>query len=226
MRVLIVEDEVRLARNLKRAFESQPSFAADFLLTGLEARDRIFSGEPYDLLVLDRLLPNMDGLDLLKEMRSAENSIPILVLTALGNKEEVIKGLDYGCDDYLGKPFDMGELLARAKALIRRHREHPAPLLSIEDLVVNTSTHEITRGERSIILPALEYRLLEYLAYRPDAVVSKTELLEHLYDYNWEKFSNVIEHYVYSIRSKLEAGGEHRLIHTIWGQGYRLGRSK
>ncbi len=223
MRVLIVEDELRLARNLKRAFESRPSFVADFLLDGGDAWDRLSSGEPYDLVVLDRLLPDMDGLDLLKRLRNTDNPVPILVLTALGNKEEIIKGLDYGCDDYLSKPFDMGELLARAKALIRRHREHPAPLLRVEDLVVDTRAHTVARNGRTIILPALEYRLIEYLAYRPGAVVSKTELLEHLYDYNWEKFSNVIEHYVYSIRSKLEANGEGRLIHTLRGQGYRLG---
>ena len=196
MRALIVEDEERLARNLKRTLETLPTFAADTLGDGREAWERLKSGEPYDLLLLDRMLPGMDGLALLQSLRESGNSIPVLILTALGGREEIIRGLDYGCDDYLVKPYDTGELLARCKALLRRGQEHPAPVLEVADLRLDTRTHTVTRGMRSIELPALEYRLLEYLAFRPGALVSKTELLEHLYDYNWEKFSNVIEHYV------------------------------
>ncbi len=220
MRALIVEDESRIARNLQRALETVPSFAADVLGDGLEAWERLSSGEPYDLLLLDRMLPGMDGLDLLRRLRESGSRLPVLVLTALGTKEDIIQGLDYGCDDYLVKPYDTGELLARCKALVRRSQEHPAPVLEVADLRVDTRTHAVARGGRRIELPALEYRLLEYLAFRPGAVISKTELLEHLYDYNWEKFSNVIEHYVWSLRSKLEARGEARLLHTVRGVGY------
>ena len=222
MRALIVEDESRIARNLQRALETLPSFAADILGDGLEAWERLRSGEPYDLLLLDRMLPGMDGLDLLQRLRESGSRVPVLILTALGTKEDIVRGLDFGCDDYLVKPYDTGELLARCKALVRRSQEHPAPVLQVADLCVDTRTHAVTRGGRAVELPALEYRLLEYLAFRPDAVVSKAELLEHLYDYNWEKFSNVIEHYVWSLRSKLEAKGEARLLHTVRGVGYCL----
>ena len=222
MRALIVEDESRLARNLKRALETLPTFAADVLGDGREAWERLSSGEPYDLLLLDRMLPGMDGLAVLRSLRESGSRIPVLILTALGSKEDIVAGLDYGCDDYLVKPYDTGELLARCKALLRRSQEHPAPVLVVGDLSVDTRTHAVTKAGRTLELPALEYRLLEYLAFRPGAVVSKTELLEHLYDYNWEKFSNVIEHYVYSIRGKLEAGGQARILHTSRGVGYRL----
>jgi len=222
MRALIVEDESRLARNLKRALETLPTFAADVLEDGKEAWERLQSGEPYDLLLLDRMLPGMDGLDLLQRLRESGSRLPVLVLTALGTKEDIVLGLDYGCDDYLVKPYDTGELLARCKALVRRSHEHPAPVLRVGDLRVDTRTHAVTMGGRALELPALEYRLLEYLAFRPGAVVAKAELLEHLYDYNWEKFSNVIEHYVWSIRSKLEARGGARILHTVRGLGYRL----
>jgi len=223
MRLLIVEDEQRIARNLKRAYESDPSFAADMLFDGSSARSRIMSGEPYDLVILDRRLPDMDGLDLLLELRGGGVKIPVLVLTAIGGKEEIIKGLDYGCDDYLVKPFDMGELLARSKALIRRSREHPDPVLRVGDLSVDTRSHSVTRAGRPIELTGMEYRLLEYLAYHQSAVVGRAELMEHLYDFNWEKFSNVIEHYVYSLRTKMEAAGEPRILNTLRGQGYMLG---
>lgn len=222
MRALIVEDESRIARNIQRALETLPSFAADVLGDGLEAWERLISGESYDLLLLDRMLPGMDGLDLLKRLRESGSRVPVLILTALGTKEDIVQGLDYGCDDYLVKPYDTGELLARCKALVRRSQEHPAPVLRVADLCVDTRTHAVTRAGRAVELPALEYRLLEYLAFRPGAAVSKSELLEHLYDYNWEKFSNVVEHYIWSLRSKLEAKGEARLLHTVRGAGYRL----
>jgi DNA-binding response OmpR family regulator len=222
MRALIVEDEARIARNLKRALETLPSFAADVLGNGRLAWERLQEGESYDLLLLDRMLPGMDGLEVLRRLRESGSRIPVLILTALGGKEEIVRGLDYGCDDYLVKPYDTGELLARCKALVRRSQEHPAPVLEVADLRVDTRTHAVHRGGRSIEFPALEYRMIEYLAFRPGVVVPKTELLEHLYDYNWEKFSNVIEHYAWSIRSKIEAGGEPRLLHTVRGAGYRL----
>jgi two-component system response regulator PhoP len=168
------------------------------------------------------MLPGMDGLDLLQRLRESGSRVPVLILTALGTKEDIVQGLDYGCDDYLVKPYDTGELLARCKALVRRSQEHPAPVLQVGDLCVDTRTHAVMRGATAMELPALEYRLLEYLAFRPGAVVSKAELLEHLYDYNWEKFSNVVEHYIWSLRSKLEAKGEARLLHTVRGVGYCL----
>jgi two-component system response regulator PhoP len=145
-----------------------------------------------------------------------------LILTAKNAKEDIIRGLDFGSDDYLGKPFDMGELLARVKALIRRSHGKPAPVLRIGNLEINTQSHSVRRGGNPMFLPALEFRLLEYLAFHANQVISKTELLEHLYDFNWEKFSNVIEHYISSLRRKLEPPGRPKIIHTLRGQGYVL----
>lgn len=221
MRILVIEDETRLARHIKRGLESVPSFAVDLSHDGEDAAHMIASNA-YDAVVLDLMLPGRPGLEVLHEARAAGNATPILILTARAAKEDVIKGLDYGSDDYLAKPFDMGELIARIKALVRRSHGKPCATLRIGDMEVDTRTHGVRRAGREIMLPALEYRLLEYLAHRAGEVVSKTDLLEHLYDYNWEKFSNVIEVYISSLRRKLDADGGRRLIHTVRGQGYTL----
>jgi len=146
----------------------------------------------------------------------------VLVLTARDEKESIVALLNAGADDYLTKPFDLGELLARTKALIRRGKGQPSPVVTIGDLQLNTANRTVQRAGRTIMLTAMEYRVLEYLAHRPGAVVSKTELLEHLYDYNWEKFSNVIEVYISGLRRKLDDGSDRQLIHTVRGQGYVL----
>ena len=176
----------------------------------------------YDLVVLDLMLPKRDGLAVLHNLRSAGRSTPVLILTARRTKEDIVQGLDYGADDYLTKPFDMGEFLARCKALVRRHHGRPDPILRVGDLEIDTRTHTIRRGGKQYFLPALQYRLIEYLAYRQGTIVSKTELLEHLYDYNWEKFSNVIEHYIYEIRRKIDDGFDVKMLQTVRGHGYKL----
>jgi two-component system response regulator PhoP len=168
------------------------------------------------------MLPKMDGMQLLTRIRQAGQLTPVLVLTARDDKESVVALLNAGADDYLTKPFDLGELLARAKALIRRGKGQPSPVLTIGDLQLNTVNRTVQRAGRTIMLTAMEYRVLEYLAHRPRAVVSKTELLEHLYDYNWEKFSNVIEVYISGLRRKLDNSSDQQLIHTVRGQGYIL----
>jgi len=157
-----------------------------------------------------------------RRLRSAGQHTPVLVLTARDEKEWVVKLLNAGADDYLTKPFDLGELIARAKALIRRGKGHAAPVLRVADLELNTVDRSVRRAGRSVTLTAMEYRVLEYLVHRPRAVVSKAELLEHLYDYNWEKFSNVVEVYISGLRRKLENGTARPLIHTLRGQGYIL----
>lgn len=221
MRVLVVEDEVRLAEHLKKALETVPSFAVDI---SHEGEDGQFMAETndYDLVVLDLMLPERDGLTVLKNLRAAGRNVPVLILTARRTKEDIVQGLDYGSDDYLTKPFDLGEFLARCKALIRRRHGQPDPVIQVHDLQIDTRSHTVRRGGKEYFLPALQYRLLEYLAYRQGAVVSKTEILEHLYDYNWEKFSNVIEHYIYEIRRKIDEGFEDKLLHTVRGHGYML----
>jgi len=221
MRVLIIEDEEHLALHLKRALETLPSFAVDISQDGEDGQFMAETND-YDLIVLDLMLPKRDGLTVLREFRAKGKTVPVLILTALRSKEEIVEGLDCGADDYLTKPFDMGEFIARCKALIRRHHGRPDPILRVGDLEIDTRSHVVRRGGKEYFLPAMQYRLLEYLAYRQGAVVSKTEILEHLYDYNWEKFSNVIEHYIYEIRRKIDDEFDTKLLHTIRGQGYVL----
>ena len=221
MRVLIVEDEPRLAENIARSLRESAGYAVDVAADGQEG---LFLAESntYDVVLLDLMLPKMDGMQLLTRIRQAGQLTPVLVLTARDDKESVVALLNAGADDYLTKPFDLGELLARAKALIRRGKGQPSPVLTIGDLQLNTVNRTVQRSDRTIMLTAMEYRVLEYLAHRPHAVVSKTELLEHLYDYNWEKFSNVIEVYISGLRRKLDNGSDQQLIHTVRGQGYIL----
>lgn len=221
MRVLIVEDEPRLAGNMARSLRESAGYAVDIAPDG---REGLFLAESnsYDLLLLDLMLPGLGGMELLTRIRKAGQHTPVLVVTARDDKESVVSLLNAGADDYLTKPFDLGELLARAKALIRRGKGQPSPVLMIGDLELNTVNHTVRRGDRPISLTAMEYRVLEYLAHRPQAVISKSELLEHLYDYNWEKFSNVIEVYISGLRRKLDDGSARQLIHTVRGQGYIL----
>lgn len=221
VRVLIIEDEPRLAENIARSLRESAGYAVDIAPDGQEG---LFLAESnsYDLLLLDLMLPAMDGMEVLRRIRKLGQHTPVLVVTARDEKESIVSLLNAGADDYLTKPFDLGELLARSKALIRRGKGQPSPVLAIGDLELNTVNRTVQRGGRPISLTAMEYRVLEYLAHRPRAVVSKTELLEHLYDYNWEKFSNVIEVYISGLRRKLEDGTSRPLIHTVRGQGYIL----
>lgn len=221
MRVLIIEDEPRLAQNICRSLRESAGYAVDIAPDGQEG---LFMSESndYDAILLDLMLPHMDGMQLLQRIRKAGQRTPVLVVTARDDKESIVALLNAGADDYLTKPFDLGELLARTKALIRRGKGQPSPVLSIADLELNTVNRSVQRAGRPVVLTAMEYRVLEYLLHRPRAVVSKTELLEHLYDYNWEKFSNVIEVYISGLRRKLDSASSKQLIHTIRGQGYIL----
>jgi len=154
-------------------------------------------------------------------MRQAGNATPVLILTARDERESIVALLNSGADDYLTKPFDLGELIARAKALIRRGKGHSTAILKMRDVEIDTAGRRVSRRGKPVTLSAMEYRVLEYLAHRKGAIVSKTELLEHLYDFNWERFSNVIEVYVSGLRRKLDdKNGE--LIQTSRGQGYVL----
>ncbi len=221
MRVLIIEDEARLAENIARSLRESAAYAVDVALDGEEGAFMAESN-PYDLVILDLMLPKLDGLSVLQRMRSGGSAVPVLVLTARDEKESIVALLNAGADDYVAKPFDLGELLARAKALIRRGKGQSAAVLKVSDLEINTADLSVRRKGKLITLTAMEYRVLEYLAHRPGAVVPKTELLEHLYDFNWERFSNVIEVYVSGLRRKLEDSGDRKLIHTLRGQGYML----
>jgi two-component system response regulator PhoP len=220
VRVLVIEDEKRLADNIARSLRESAGYAVDCAYDGEEGL-YMAESSPYDLIVLDLMLPRMNGLCVLERIRDARLASPVLILTARDERESVIALLNAGADDYVTKPFDLGELIARAKALIRRGKGHSSALLKVRNILIDTSARRVSRNGKPVALSAMEYRVLEYLAHRPDAIVSKTELLEHLYDFNWERFSNVIEVYISGLRKKMDdKNGE--MIQTLRGQGYRL----
>jgi two-component system response regulator PhoP len=223
MRVLLVEDEVRLADNLAAALRDGPGFAVDWAEDGL-AGDLCAQNRCYDLIVLDLMLPKLDGLGVLRRIRARKDTTPVLILTAKEGKNSIVELLNAGADDYLAKPFDLGELIARAKAAIRRGKGAANPLLTACGLEVNTLEQTVHRDGELIDLSPTEYRILEYLMHRPRVIVSKRELLEHLYDYNWERHSNVIEAHVSNLRKKLDSDHEapREVIETMRGRGYRL----
>ena len=222
MRVLIVEDEERLAGNIAKALADATSFAVDISNDGEDGQHMAMTN-PYDLILLDLMLPKINGLDILQHLRRRGQRTPVLILTAKDTTEDVIQGLNLGSDDYLTKPFEMAELIARCRALTRRRYDRPNPVIEVGDVSINMASHTVALEGKQVMLPAMEYRLLEYLALRAGQLVSKTEIVEHLYDFDSENFSNVVEVYISNLRRKLDPGRHHVLIHTVRGQGYILG---
>jgi DNA-binding response OmpR family regulator len=221
MRVLLIEDEIRLAQNIASALRDGPGFAVDHAEDGITGID-LAGNLCYDLIILDLMLPKIDGLTLLKRLRLRGDRTSVLILTAKSEHGSIIELLNAGADDYLSKPFDLGELIARAKALIRRGKGLADPTLRISDLEVNSVEQTVRRAGQLIDLSPTEYRILEYLIHRPRVIVSKREMLEHLYDYNWEHHSNVIEVHVSNLRKKLDGANRPPSIETLRGRGYRL----
>jgi DNA-binding response OmpR family regulator len=221
MRALVIEDHAGLAKNLARALRESAGYAVDIAGDGQEG---LFLAEtnPYDLILLDLMLPKMDGMEVLRRLRAGGARAPVLILTSRDDKESAVALLEAGADDYLTKPFDVSEMVARCRALIRRAHGLAAPVIQVEDLVIHPQEMAAARAGRTLTLTAMEYKLLEYMAHRPRAVLSKSELLEHLYDHNWEKFSNVLEVYISSLRRKLNQDAAVPLIHTRRGRGYVL----
>ncbi|MCJ7543806.1 MAG: response regulator transcription factor [Phycisphaerae bacterium] len=221
MKILIVEDELRLARNVAKALSEVGNFAVDIATDGEDGLHKARTNA-YDAIVLDLMLPKVDGLTILKALRSEGHRTPVLVLTAKDSPDDVVAGLDLGSDDYLTKPFEMGELLARCRSLIRRSYDRPDPVLRVGGLQIDPRRRTVQHQGREHVLPAMEFRLLEYLAMRAGEVVSKEDILEHLYDFDAERFSNVIEVYVSSLRKRFGAD----LIRTLRGQGYSIGQEQ
>ena len=221
MRALLIEDEVRLSENISTALREGPGFAVDCAPDGLTGAD-LADGNCYDLIILDLMLPGLDGLGVLNRIRQRGDRTPVLILTAVADKHSTINLLNAGADDYLSKPFDLGELLARAKALVRRGKGAAHPTLRVSDVELNTLEQTVHRSGTLVDLSPTEYRILEYLMFRPRVIVSKRELLEHLYDYNWEHHSNVIEAHISNLRKKLDAASDQPSIETLRGRGYRL----
>jgi DNA-binding response OmpR family regulator len=220
MRILVAEDHPELGPDLKKGLE-HCKYVVDLVAHGEDALSLGLSTS-YDLIILDILLPGISGLEVCRGLRYQKRTMPILFLTALGEVEQRIQGLDLGADDYLCKPFSFGELEARVRALLRRTSTEKTPVLRFLDLRLDTRTHEAWRGERLISLSHREYVLLEYLMYHPRQVLSRSMIAEHVWDDESERLSNIIEVYIRYLRNKLCADGEANIIHTVRGAGYQL----
>ena len=220
MRVLVVEDERRLAGIVKRGLLEE-GYSVDAVYDGEEAE---FAAEntPYDLIILDIMLPKKDGIAVCRDLRAKNNNTPILMLTARDTVEDRVKGLDSGADDYLIKPFAFSELLARIRALLRREASPRNPKLQVGELVIDTLTREAWRGQRKIELTTKEYSILEYFMRHPNVVITRTMLEENAWDYEFDSMSNVIDVYMRRLRRKIDEDGEESLIQTVRGAGYRL----
>ena len=220
MKILIIEDEKKLARLLKQGLEEN-GFTVDLALDGVEGQYQV-ENYAYDAVLLDLMLPEVDGLTILASLRNQGSDVPVLIITARGEVEDRIKGLNLGADDYLAKPFDLDELVARLRALIRRSRGKPSPLLTVGDLSIDTNARTVSRAGIDISLSAREYTILAYLALHVGRVVSRTELIEHIYETDYEWDSNVIDVYISYLRTKIDKGFPVPLIHTVRGAGYLL----
>jgi two-component system, OmpR family, copper resistance phosphate regulon response regulator CusR len=221
MRVLIVEDERKIAAYLKRGLEEQ-GYAVDTVHTGSEALDWA-EAAPYDILILDIMLPEMDGLSVCRELRKRDNRTPVLMLTARDAVDDRVNGLDAGADDYLVKPFALKELMARLRAISRRSTETPKnPVLQVADLTLDTLTRRVKRGGKLVELTSKEYAVLECLMREPDHVLTRTQIAEHVWNYDVYNQSNVVDVYIKNLRRKIDDGFDLKLIHTVRGAGYRL----
>lgn len=221
MHILVVEDEKRLASLIKRALEEE-SHVVDVSYDGAEALDMAL-GTEYDLIVLDLMLPHMDGVEVCRHLRDQGSSVRILMLTARDAVEDRVLGLEAGADDYLIKPFSFAELLARVKALSRRQvQPQTEQELSAADLVLDLTRREARRGDTTIELTAKEFQLLEFLMRNSGHVLTRTQILDHVWGYNFDSFSNVVDIYVHYLRNKIDRGFQEPLIRTVRGVGYSL----
>ena len=220
MRVLVVEDERKLGELLRRGL-GEEGYAADLADRGEEALWMVRAVD-YDVVVLDVMIPGQDGFATCRAIRAVGKRMPILMLTARDGVEDRILGLDSGADDYLTKPFEFGELLARLRALLRRPSELRPSQIVVEDLVMDAASQTVKRGNRSIPLTAKEYALLEFLARNAGRVVGRSEIAEHVWDESFDPFSNLIEVYINRLRRKIDERAERPLLHTRRGSGYIL----
>jgi DNA-binding response OmpR family regulator len=221
MRLLLVEDDVRIARFVAKGLREQ-AYAVDISSNG---DDALYQAEinTYDLVILDVMIPGRNGFEVCRELRKSGQRIPILMLTARDAVEDRITGLDHGADDYLTKPFEFRELLARLRALLRRSGELRPAKIAVADLVLDTAAQSVSRAGRAVTLTAKEYALLEYLARNAGRVVGRAEIAEHVWDETFDPFSNLIEVYVNRVRRKIDADSSKLLLHTRRGAGYLFG---
>jgi DNA-binding response OmpR family regulator len=219
MRILVVEDEPKVASFIQRGLEAE-RYRVDVAHDGDAGLTRALD-EEYDLVILDVMLPRRDGLSVLRELRARRRTVPVLLLTARAGVADKVAGLDGGADDYLTKPFEVAELLARVRALLRRGTAAP-PLLGIADLRLDPATRQVTRAGRPIELTAREHALLEYFLRNPGRVLSRAMIAQHVWGVSFDTFTNVIDVYVNYLRRKIDVGFEPKLLHTVRGAGYVL----
>ncbi len=220
MHVLVIEDDPMTGKSLHSGF-AEMGIESDWVTDGKAGLDRARS-QQYDALVLDQLLPGMDGRDVLRELRQAGIQTPVILLTALGTVQDRVQGLQDGADDYLVKPFDFAELLARLEAVCRRSMRRPAPVLEVGDLRLDLARHRVTRAEREIDLTPTEFSLLEFLMRHAGQVVTRKMLCEHLWRADWDGVTNVIEVHINRLRAKLDRGYTTSAIRTVRGRGYGI----
>lgn len=221
MRVLVVEDNPKMAAAIKQGLGEQ-GYAVDVSHTGIEGEE-LACVEPYDVIILDLMLPDRDGVEVCKNLRRRDIKSPILMLTALSATDDKVEGLNAGADDYLVKPFDFEELVARIRALLRRQDQAEPTVLRVADLELDLLERTATRGDRTEPLSAREFALLEYLMRNPNRVLPRMTIGEKVWDMNFEPTSNVIDVYISALRRKIDAGFDRHLIHTVIGTGYRFG---
>ncbi len=221
MRILVVEDEERLSDTIKKGL-AEAGFAVDQAFDGEDGL-YLATTENYDCILLDIMLPKMDGLTMCKTLRQKGIKTPILMLTAKTAVEDIAKGLDSGADDYLAKPFSFIELKPRIQALIRRSKNEPSPILKIADLEMDPAKHSVTREGREIKLTPKEFAILEFLMRQKNEVVTRTMITEHVWDYDFDGMSNVVDVFVASLRKKVDAKSKKKIIQTIHGVGFKVG---
>lgn len=218
MRILVVEDEKKVGAFIKKGLEEE-LFNVDAASNGKEGLDLALTNE-YDLIISDIMMPDMNGIQMIKELRSQHINTPILLLTIKDSTKDIVEGLNTGADDYLTKPFAFEELVARVRALLRRKDAQPGNTLSINDLTLDLISHKVTRNNNEIILTPREFGILEYLIRNKNKIVSRTKLIEHVYDFHFDSGTNVIDVYINKLRAKIDHEYETKLIHTVRGVGY------
>jgi DNA-binding response OmpR family regulator len=220
MRLLVIEDEPSLLKIIARRLKEE-GYSVDTAKNGREGENYIYSAD-YDCIILDIMIPYIDGLSLLRKIRAKKIKTPVLLLTAKDSIEDRVVGLDTGADDYLIKPFSFDELLARVRALLRRQKEKRDIILSAGDLSLDTLTREVKRGDNPIELTSKEYTMLEYLLRNKNRVLTRSQIAEHVWDYDFDYNSNIVEVYIRYLRRKIDENFENKLLHTIRGGGYTL----
>ncbi len=222
MRVLVIEDEHRIAASIKKGLELE-TYAVDTAYDGVEGYDLAMS-EEYDAIVLDLMIPGLDGISVCKQLRQNGNHVPIIMLTAKGQTQDKVLGLNSGADDYLTKPFAFEELIARIRALIRRPKQTATNILTIGTLSLNTTTFEVKRSGTTIQVSSKEFSLLEYLIRHANTVLTKTQIISHVWDYDADILPNTVEVYIKNLRSKIDAPfpKEKPLLQTVRGFGYKI----